>query len=290
MFSDSVRAPSYLPNIGVPFLDEDSKKKCSGISVFVINLDKDIHRYHDILPLVQTLGFPFSRVSGVIGKTLSKSFVEKFVDKHGYKLAFNGATPGAGELGCFLSHVKVWALFLNSNSEFALILEDDATFDPVNLESVLKELIKFRHQWDICSLFLPPRFSGSFFCIKKFSFSQSIVRFLTETSGTVGMLVNRNAARALLSKAQRYVLPVDHYVQRTWEFGNSLQFAGLVPGLVTEKEGDSAIELQGRRERAKKTFCFNQLQRIRSQIFHLKSSIVYYMYNVYLTLMGKFRS
>ena len=34
-----------------------------------------------------------------------------------------------GELGCYLSHSKIWNLFKNSNDKIITILEDDINFD-----------------------------------------------------------------------------------------------------------------------------------------------------------------
>ncbi|ETZ05476.1 glycosyltransferase family 25 protein [Holospora undulata] len=284
----SVKLPSYLSRIGLPTLDRSFKKEHSEVCVFVINLNKDIDRYRSIQPLVQQLGFTYQRISGVWGSSLSNSFIENFVDKKSYELAFNGATPGFGELGCFLSHVKAWISFLNSNAKFALILEDDAEFDPSKLKQIIQELIRFQNLWDICSLFSPPAFSGSFLSVSEFSFSCMLVQFLEETSGTVGLLINRRAAKSLLSKAEKYVLPVDHYIQRIWEFDDSIRFTGIFPGLIKEKGGTSSIDLQGRRKKSLKILGSKQFQRICSQIFHLKSYFAYYCYNYYLALISKF--
>ncbi|WP_162531162.1 glycosyltransferase family 25 protein [Holospora elegans] len=284
----SVKLPSYFSRIGFPTLDQSFKKEHSEVCVFVINLDKDVDRYRSIQPLVQQLNFPHQRISGVWGRSLFKSFIENFVDKKAYELAFNGSTPGFGELGCFLSHVKAWISFLNSNAKFALILEDDAEFDPSKLKKIVQELIKFQNLWDICSLFSPPDFSGSFLSVRELSFSYMLVRFLEETSGTVGLLINRRAAKSLLSKAEKYVLPVDHYIQRIWEFDDSIRFTGIFPGPVKEKGGISSIDLLGRRKKGLKIFGSKQFQRICTQIFHLKSYVAYYCYNYYLVLADKF--
>ncbi|PPE03520.1 glycosyltransferase family 25 protein [Holospora curviuscula] len=284
IFPNSVTLPSYLSKIGVSVFPEQSlEKENSKVCVFIINLDQDVNRYRSIVPLVTQLNFPYQRVSGILGSTLSKAFFNNFVDKKIYKLAFNGANPGAGEVGCFLSHVKVWTLFLNSNAQFALILEDDAKFNPIFLGPMIRELIKNKNSWDICSLFLPTTPLKTVL-ISDLLFSHKLVRFLTETTGAVGLLLNRKAAKALLSKAEKYTLPVDHYIQRTWEFDTPLQFTGVVPGLISEMGHPSSIEQQGRRQCALKILGEGALQRMRSQIFHGKSRLIYFLYNGYLTL------
>ena len=284
VFPNSVTFPFYLSKIGVSISEESFMgKKKSGMSVFIINLDRDVYRYQALLLLVQQLNMPYQRVSGIVGRALPESFRESFVDEKIYKLAFNGAKPGAGEIGCFLSHVKAWTLFLNSNAEFALILEDDAQFNPSILASTLKQLVDQKKNWDICSLFIPAT-PLTTRCVAELRAPYTLVRFLTETTGTVGVVLNRNAALALLSKAEKYTLPVDHYIQRTWEFDRSIQFTGVSPGVITETQYFSSIDQEGRREKAPKVWGLALVQRMRSQIFHGKSKLFSWVYNEYLTL------
>ena len=279
IFPTSVRFPSYLSQIGVSIPKKKLNENKSGISVFIINLDRDVQRYRSVLPLVERLNIPYHRISGIMGKTLPESFTKNFVDEKTYKLAFNGAKPGAGEIGCFLSHVKAWVSFLDSNSEFALILEDDAQFNPSTLASTLKTLIKQKKNWDICSLFMPTGPSTQH--LVELIDPYKLVKFLTETTGTIGVVLNRNAATALLSKAEKYTVPVDHYIQRTWEFDSPIQFTGIVPSVITERGISSSIDKEGRREKSPKVWGLALVQRMRTQIFHGKSKILYFLYNKY---------
>lgn len=58
-----------------------------------------------------------------------------------------------GEIGCYISHIKVWKEIIKTNTEYALILEDDAVFcsDFRNkLTSILKEVKNTK--WDMLFL------------------------------------------------------------------------------------------------------------------------------------------
>ena len=251
------------------------------VTVLCINLDKDKKRYAEIGPLLNQLTFPYQRIAAVYGKALSESFLKTFVDEDTYKLFFNGALPGAGEVGCFLSHVKAWKQFLESRAEFVLILEDDARFDPTILKDLVTKLIVHTKSWDICSLFAPlPRNKIS--PILKLSKAYELVRTFDETSGSVGVMLNRKAAHALLSKVYRYTLPLDHYIQRTWEFTPKLQFAIVTPSPIIEEGTASSIAQTGRRDRPKVSQIYRAIQRVQTQICHLKSKLSSYIYTAYL--------
>ena len=288
----SVRGVFLLPKTGDPQnvfrAIEQSVPKPSvlgltsqNVAVFCINLDRDQSRYQAIAPLLNQLKFGYQRVSAVYGKALPSSFIKEFVDAKTYKLFFNGAVPGLGEVGCFLSHVKVWKQFLDSSAEFALILEDDARFDPAILTDVVEKLVACAHSWDICSLFSPLN-EHTTSSILSLSGAYRLVRTFHETSHTLGIMLNRKAAQALLSKAHRYTLPVDHYIQRTWEFNPKLQFAVVTPSPLIDDGADSTITQAGRRVRAPMNRIQRSIQRLWSQMCHAKSYCAYYLYNMYL--------
>lgn len=57
----------------------------------------------------------------------------------------------AGELGCSLSHLKVYQDIVNSDADCALILEDDCKLFPV-VKEVLPAILANKNQWDIVQL------------------------------------------------------------------------------------------------------------------------------------------
>lgn len=282
MLPHAVDTPSYLSDIG-SIAPTESSLHPSEVSIYVINLDRDQHRYRAIVPLLMQLHAPYQRVPGVEGKTLSSFFIKNNVDVERYAAAFNGASPGRGEIGCFLSHVKVWAAFLNSKAKFAVILEDDAKFDPKVLQVLVEQLIRRCRHWDICSFFSPIKNHGTQLVCQLTS-QHKLVRLFQETSGTVGLMLNRKAAKALLSKAEKYVLPVDHYIQRTWEFSGNIRFVAVLPSPVSEEDHSSSIEQSGRRDKGGvgSTWIKRFFQRTYTQISHMKSALAYYLYNQYL--------
>src|SRR5690606_3854414 len=87
---------------------------------YLINLDRATERLEMMENEFNRIQLPFIRISAVDAKNLDK---ESFQVKNRYD---RDLLPG--EIGCFLSHVKTLKTFLDSDKDFAVIIEDDAKF------------------------------------------------------------------------------------------------------------------------------------------------------------------
>lgn len=111
------------------------------MKTFVINLDRRPDRLNAITKQLDNLELKYTRVSATDGNALKDSDCT-FVDKEKF-VARNKHLPKAGEIGCALSHMKIWNQIIDENIPVALILEDDVTInsdlvefisDPLNYE------------------------------------------------------------------------------------------------------------------------------------------------------------
>ena len=104
-------------------------ESANGVVSYIINLDRSKERYEYIKDRVYNLGFDVERISAVDGRQLSQEKLSSVIDVEGHKLTYgtNGSSPPV--IGCYLSHVKAWSKLLDSNKEFAVIIEDDVSFD-----------------------------------------------------------------------------------------------------------------------------------------------------------------
>lgn len=102
------------------------------LSTFVISLDnpttllEKLHK-HELNPIL---------FKGINGKTVEQDLINthftQFYSKFGPK----------SSIGCALSHLYVWKQFLESDSNYALIFEDDIVFDEsINLKQTINEFI-----------------------------------------------------------------------------------------------------------------------------------------------------
>jgi len=185
---------------------------------------------------VRQLGYPVERISGIDGKLLPAAELNRLVDFSSYK-KFLGHTPQRGTIGCSLSHIKAWQTFLQSNYKYALIFEDDVSFDPPRLAAAVTDLQTVTTDWDLNNF--ETSHSGMPLTLHKFADHTKLVLYLTEISHAGAYIITRPAAQKLLAKALPIKMPIDHYFTRGWEL--DLKFTGIEPRLVTQQYGDSEI-------------------------------------------------
>lgn len=206
------------------------------IGAYIINLDRSKERYQTMHEPVQALGYPLERISAVDGKSIPQDQLDAMVDFKHFQLMFKNP-PKIGTIGCSLSHFKTWETFLKSPYEYALIFEDDVTFESSRLKTVIEDVIRYK-AWDICSLDIKHR--GLPLSVANLPMGHKLAVYLVEVTHTGCYIINRKAAQILLKKAFPIQLPIDHYFTRIWESG--LTFVGVEnPRLVRQTFGDSEI-------------------------------------------------
>lgn len=214
------------------------------VHVYFINLDKSTDRLASIIPKLKSLGYEFTRISGIYGKDIAAKEKEKLINRSKYKL-FMHNNIGNGTIGCYLSHLKSWKTFLESEYSYALIFEDDVDFDSKVLKSVIDELVQNASDWDMVNIDINR--SGWTKPIKRLAKTNyELVKFRQRVGNSSGYLISRQTAKILLQKALPMLMPLDHYFVRSWEFG--LKLRGVTPQIVKQDFGDSEIKKQESKE------------------------------------------
>lgn len=205
----------------------------------VINLDRSPHRWDVMASRLGDLGLTFERVQAVDGQELGAPPWDG-IDHRGYEL-YHGKRLHPNEAGCYLSHVKAIRRLMDSGSEFAMVLEDDATFTPDTL-AVLEALMAERAHWDVAKL--NGRHSGTPVPQRRLTGDYRLVAFLTRNTGAGAYVINRHAGARYLKHLLPMVVPYDHSFDRAWRFG--LRFRGVLPYPVhSQTGGGSTIRRQG---------------------------------------------
>lgn len=94
--------------------------------VFVINLASAPDRWQRISAHLRSLELQgFRRLEAVDGRRLGSAELDSKVDRVFFERWY-GRVPSAGEVGCTLSHLDAYGALLESEAQFALVLEDDA--------------------------------------------------------------------------------------------------------------------------------------------------------------------
>jgi glycosyl transferase, family 25 len=196
-------APATAPNDRIP--------------VYVINLAKDVDRWHRIETSLLTLGISPIRIKAVDG-TSRNSLIRRLI-KHNFATKDWALTPG--EIGCALSHIGVWKKVARHGLA-AVILEDDVEIPSSFERFYFKDLPLFLKRCDIV------KFEGLFFdhtsrsgpVLHNGASTKLIVTF-RPTLGTAGYALTRRGAEALLSRTAKIkvTLPIDYFVGRYDEHG-----------------------------------------------------------------------
>ncbi len=120
-------------------------------SVFVISLPDMRDRRARMLAQMQELGIDnFTMLEAVDGRSLDQETMIQSGD-----LVLNdwiGRYLNAGELGCLLSHIRVWQTILEKGVRTAIVLEDDVELRldaPALLDEIMGEMPS---NWDIIHL------------------------------------------------------------------------------------------------------------------------------------------
>ena len=118
--------------------------------IFVINLKYDVKKREHILDLCSNVGLKAKLIEATDGRLLSDSVIDTVYSK--YKTIENiGRELSRSEVGCALSHKKVYQQMVDDNIERALILEDDVEFDE-SLISILTKAPLIAKKWDLILL------------------------------------------------------------------------------------------------------------------------------------------
>jgi glycosyl transferase family 25 len=206
----------------------DPRVEASGrwrLGAFIINMDGATERWAFVERGFAATGIPFSRVVGVDGRSLRYPIPE--YDEASYRRR-HGKRTDAGQVGCYLSHLKALRAFIESDLDFAVIAEDDASPRP-DLRATLDAAIRHRDAWDLLRLC---GFHDSHpipFATLDDPAQSRLCISLTRLCGTGAYLVGRRGAARLLERLLPMRLPIDHAIDREWVLGVSAAVVRPLP-------------------------------------------------------------
>ena len=195
------------------------------LHTWVINLDRAPQRLARIGARLDELGLPWTRFSAVEGKLVPVGEQAALLDRAGFERR-HGMTPSLGELGCYLSHVRVMQAFLAGPHEFALILEDDVR-PAAALPEVLQRLVAAGERWDMVKL--SAIHSGSPVGVLPVGQGHQLGVMFSRCTGSSAYLVNRAAAQRYAERLLPMQLPYDHVFDQGWRFGLKVRLVTPTP-------------------------------------------------------------
>lgn len=203
--------------------------------IYVINLDRDAERMASIRGNLERLGLRYERLPAVMGKDVPGW--ETLVDATAYSRRNRNESPRAGEVGCYLSHLKAMEAFLRTDAPWCVILEDDVEVKPECAE-VLAALDN-QDDWDLVKLFC--FHSGMPVRKRALTPRHHLVVHLTRTTSSAAYAVNRHAAETLLKSMRPISEQVDHALERPWETGLRVRGVRPLPVLLAPVAATTTI-------------------------------------------------
>ncbi len=204
------------------------------LRAFVINLDRAPDRLDSMRDQLRDLPLSWQRVAAVDGVSLRLPPPDVF-DAEGYRWRA-GRQHSLNEIGCYLSHIKALKAFLEAESRFGLILEDDAVLGPDTMP-VLAALLAEAPDWDVVKLSwfhrplrIPVRSIGP---------NHQLVSLITRSSAADAYLVNRSAAAAMIGGLLPMRVPYDHAFDRAWQLG--IRMFGVHPTPIRQRGYGSTL-------------------------------------------------
>ena len=160
------------------------------IPIFYINLDRSIDRNESILSSLRKNNIiNYHRISAVDGNRLyNENFINKFYWLHN------------NEVGCTLSHLKAINLAWMLGLQYVLIVEDDISFDIMQLWdfNILELIQNIKIDWQILKLITSSKcrdnIAGDF---KKINYSRC---HKTNCWSTAAYIINREGMRQIVDK------------------------------------------------------------------------------------------
>ncbi len=206
--------------------------------IYVINLPEATDRRDNVAKQLDALQVPYKFVEGVKGNLLSSEQIEACYSTK-LNAQFYRRALSLGEIGCYLSHRKIWKYQVEQNKDWVLILEDDIQIENYLLEvlslqpkSLPVDIVKLGDDRNLSPLAKSPLKSPF-----------ELVTYKKMPNCSFAYLLSLEGAKKLL-KRQHFFRPVDVDFQFFSEL--DLTVAGITPYPVGVACFESSIDAQGR--------------------------------------------
>lgn len=200
------------------------------IPVWIINLKRDTERLQFMQEQMQRLGIDYRVIEAVDGRGLAVD--EKAPYSKSIALRDFGRELTPGEIGCALTHIKIWKLILDEGIEEALILEDD-----VHIGMAMIEVLKHRDR--LPQDYQHINFSTNARQVPFGEFVTDIYRASRHSERpylTSAYLLTQTGANKLLDLVSPLYMPIDNFITIT-----DIISYGIYPRVVVLAETPSGI-------------------------------------------------
>lgn len=203
------------------------------LSIFLLNLDRAVDRRKIMEEHLTSLGLRFELISAVDGKKLSPFDRSKYSEEDAIKAV--GHPLIDTQIGCALSHARLYERIVKENISECLILEDDVFLGEMFFK-VMQSRSQFPKDWDVINLCTrTPQDAFGSFLVDIYRCS----KFLEPASQTAAYLLSLKGAKKLLRKVYPIRYEADGFTGRTQIAG--IYSYGISPAVVVSQDVESTI-------------------------------------------------
>ena len=185
------------------------------IPVYIINLKSDKERRRLIQKQLDEIGIKYEFIDAIDGSKLSAQEKKKIYSPQKAIDVFKRELSD-GEIGCALSHLKIYRKMIEQEIEYAVILEDDVEICPDFID-LMKNFIEIKNECECLLLGHNDDIKRDIFLYtslwhkKKYIKNYKLYRFTKVAFGTYGYIMTLKGARKLLHACETIEKPIDHY-------------------------------------------------------------------------------
>ena len=212
---------------------ENIDRSLQEIPTFIINLPQSTDRKVFMKDQCESIGICPIFIEAVNGKSISEVEISQFCNQAVAKKRL-GRDLLLGEIGCALSHKKIYQKIVDEHIAYAIIFEDDATLEK-NFSIVVKSIMAAPLSWELVLLgHYKDNLKGlkspiSLWHKQRISSKFLLGRLVDFGFGAHGYMITLKGAKKLLIELGEIYRPLDHYTPDS----NILNIYALSPTVVS---------------------------------------------------------
>ena len=230
-----------------------ARRSRNRMHVFVVNLKRSQDRRDHMDAQCAALGIAFEYVQAVDGHDMSPQDTEAVIDGMRFELQPGRARPPLTreEMGCALSHAKIYQTMKARDIDCACVLEDDVELSPDFVDILESEQLRLS-KWELLLLghFSLPHNSLAdgaehTFWRKRIHDKYTLGRPVEFSFLTIGYMIRLSGALKLLQYAQPLRMPSDHLTASAAAVGVDIRILkptcvkphfGTLPSMIPNRE------------------------------------------------------
>ncbi len=237
------------------------------VAIYYINLDRSEERHSHMQNVLKDFAYDVHRISAVDGKKLSYEEVPEYMYEYREKY-YDHLT--LTEIACTLSHKKAMEEFLQSDYDYAMILEDDILPTP-ELHTFLAHMEDLKG-WDVIKLENRKYRKKDLNYLVKEIEGISVYVPKTVTLGALAIMYTKDGAKKVLNMNEKIYYEFDTQFNMSKKY--DVKYLSVSPDLVTLSQFKSDIGYDNREQHHDKTL-LHKYRRRNIRLFQSIEKVLY---------------